>query len=97
MQPIVIKTVNKDGFGEYQDGILPTTELAENPGNMGVLGNENEPLLSTALGLINGNARTFQQDSRRFGNEFKSSKALQSFGNEMYIDGHALHNLQNIK
>jgi C-terminal processing protease CtpA/Prc len=97
MQPIVIKTVNKDGFGEYQDGILPTTELAENPGNMGILGNENEPFLSTALGLINGNARTFQHDSRRFGNEFKSSKALQSFGNEMYIDGHTLHNLQNIK
>jgi C-terminal processing protease CtpA/Prc len=90
MQPIVIKTINKDGFGDYQNGILPTTELAENPGNMGVLGNENEPFLSTALGLINGNARTFQHDSRRFGNEFKNSKALQSFGNEMYILNHAL-------
>ena len=90
MQSIVIKTINKDGFGDYQNGILPTTELAENPGNMGVLGNENEPFLSTALGLINGNARTFQHDSRRFGNEFKNSKALQSFGNEMYILNHAL-------
>lgn len=86
MQPIVIKTINKDGFGDYQDGLVPTVEQPENPGNLGVLGNENEPLLNTALGLINGNARFFPQDDKKFGKEFKNSKSLHRFGNDMYIN-----------
>lgn len=86
MQPIVIKTINKDGFGDYQDGLLPTVVQAENPGNLGVLGNENEPFLSTALGLINGNARSITQNKSQFGKEFKTSKALVRFGNDMYIN-----------
>ncbi|CAM3962640.1 S41 family peptidase [Flavobacterium antarcticum] len=86
MQPLVIKTINKDGFGEYQDGIIPTVEQPENPGNLGVLGNQSEPLLQTALGLIEGNGRTAPSNLRKFGQEFKSSKSLQHFGNEMYIN-----------
>ena len=86
MQPIVIKTINKDGFGDYQDGLVPTVEQPENPGNLGVLGNENEPLLNTALGLINGNARFFAQDDKKFGKEFKNSKSLQRFANDTYIN-----------
>ncbi|WP_026978237.1 S41 family peptidase [Flavobacterium tegetincola] len=86
MQPIVIKTINKDGFGDYQDGLLPTVVQAENPGNLGLLGNENEPFLSTALGLINGNARSITQNKSQFGKEFKTSKALVRFGNDMYIN-----------
>jgi C-terminal processing protease CtpA/Prc len=86
MQPIVIKTVNKDGFGDYQNGIVPTTIQSENPGNMGILGNEDEPYLSTALGLISGSGRLIPQDAQSFGKEFSSSKSLQRFGNEMYIN-----------
>jgi carboxyl-terminal processing protease len=97
MQPIVIKTINKDGFGDYQDGIIPTNVQAENPDNMGVLGNESEPFLNTALGLINGNGRFNQQDARRFGTEFKSSKSLQNFGNEMYISTDVATFLPTIK
>lgn len=97
MQPIVIKTINKDGFGDYQDGIVPTNEQAENPGNMGVLGEESEPFLNTALSLISGNARFSPQDSRKFGTEFKSSKSLQRFGNEMYIPTDSGIFIPNIK
>lgn len=97
MQPIVIKTVNKDGFGDYQDGIVPTNEQAENPGNMGVLGEESEPFLSTALSLITGNARFSPQDSRKFGAEFKNSKSLQRFGNEMYIPSESVISIPIIK
>lgn len=86
MQPIVIKTINKDGFGEYENGLVPTVELSENPGNMGVLGDENEPLLNTAIGLISGNAKTVPQNTERMGKEYKNSKSLQRFGNEMYIN-----------
>jgi carboxyl-terminal processing protease len=97
MQPIVIKTINKAGFGEYQGGLIPTVIKAENPGDLGVLGNETESLLSTALNLIYGNGRSNLQDSRNFGKEFKSSKALQRFGNEMYINNDNELILQIIK
>jgi carboxyl-terminal processing protease len=97
MQPIVIKTINKDGFGEYQDGIVPTNVQSENPGNMGVLGDENEPFLSTALDLINGNGRFIPINNKRFGEEFKNSKSLERFGNDMYIDSDNAIILQNIK
>lgn len=97
MQPIVIKTINKDGFGEYQDGIIPTVVQAENPGNLGVLGNQSEPFLSIALGLINGNAKFSPKDNQHLNKEFKTSKALQRFGNEMYLDNETLINLPNIK
>lgn len=97
MQPIVIKTINKDGFGDYQNGIAPTNEQAENPGNLGILGNETEPFLQTALNLINGNARFFPANQQYFGKEFKSSKALQRFGNDMYIKNDNLEFLQEIK
>lgn len=97
MQPIVIKTINKDGFGEYQDGLVPSIVQSENPGNLGVLGNENEPFLSIALGLINGNARFLNQNNSSFGKEFKSAKSLQRFGNDMYIESDNATILQNIK
>ena len=97
MQPIVIKTINKDGFGEYQDGLVPTIVQSENSGNLGVLGDENEPLLSTALGLITGNAKFNPQNNHNFGKEFKSSKSLQRFGNDMYINNDNGIILPNIK
>jgi hypothetical protein len=86
MQPIVIKTINKDNFGDYQDGLVPTNIQSENPANMGILGNEDEPYLNTALELISGSGRSIPQDAQSFGEEFRSSKSLQRFGNDMYIN-----------
>lgn len=97
MQPIVIKTLNKNGFGDYQDGLLPDIEQSENPGNMGVLGNESEPLLNTALGLIFGNAKFIPLDDRSFGEEFKNLKSLQRFGNEMFITNENTLFIKNLK
>lgn len=97
MQPIVIKTINKDGFGEYQDGLIPTHVQPENPGNMGILGSENEPYLSIALGLINGDGRYILQDENQFGKELQNSKSLQRFGNDMYINNDDLFILPIIK
>ena len=97
MQPLVIKTINKDGFGEYQDGLIPTVVQAENPAFLGVLGDESEPLLSTALGLITGSGRILPQDNLNFGKEFKNSKSMLRFGNDMYINNDTEINLPNIK
>jgi carboxyl-terminal processing protease len=55
MQPIVLKVVNKNGFGDYAQGISPdntTNLLLENLGNLSELGNPNELLLAKALNTI---------------------------------------------
>ena len=86
MQPIVIKTINKDGFGDYQNGLQPTVLLQEDMANLGQLGNTNEPLLSTALGLITGSGRMRFENPKNFTKEVDNTKSLQRFGTEMYLD-----------
>lgn len=86
MQPIVLKIVNKNGFGEYQDGLAPSTLLKENFGNLGTLGNVDEPLLSTTIGIITANGRMMMQQPSLRLNEFKSLKEMRALGTEMYLD-----------
>ena len=57
MQPLVLKIVNKDGFGDYTNGLEPTIALKEDLGNLGILGDPSEPLLSTALNSISNSGR----------------------------------------
>lgn len=88
MQPIVIKTVNKDGFGDYQDGLDPDIKHEEDIANMGSIGDVNEPLLADAIAQITGAGGRFadrRHPARTFKN-FKNSKNMRRFGNEMYID-----------
>ena len=86
MQPIVLSIENKNGIN-HPEGIEPTEEIAEQSGNLGVLGNENERMLSAALGLITGESRLLRTqpnfDSERE-IEISKSKAL-SF-EKMYVD-----------
>ncbi|RRJ92485.1 S41 family peptidase [Flavobacterium macacae] len=86
MQPICFKVVNSDGFGEYQDGILPTTVLEEDLGNLGQLGDLNEPYLNAAIGQIIGNGRMNPLKPSKTYQKIKDRKDLQPFGNEMYLD-----------
>lgn len=86
MQPLVLKTINKDGFGDYQDGLQPTIELPEDIGNLSQLGNSQEPLLSTALGLISGNARMIKSQPHNVGKDFKNSKSMKPFATDMYVE-----------
>lgn len=57
MQPIVLKTVNKNGFGDYTAGLAPDVVQPEDLDNTGVLGEADEPLLATALSIITGSGR----------------------------------------
>ncbi|KOS06096.1 peptidase S41 [Flavobacterium akiainvivens] len=87
MQPIVLRTINADGFGDYSAGIDPTIELPEDYTNMGELGNASEPLFAAAISDItangrHGNFRTAQGGATLF----KGAKELRQFGTEMYID-----------
>ncbi len=51
MQPIVLEELNKLDKNN-KDGFDPDVKLKEDYGNLGILGDENEPLLNTAINLI---------------------------------------------
>lgn len=88
MQPIVLKTLNKNNFGNYSDGIEPDepNQLQENTANLGVLGNPAEPLYARAISLITGGGRFASEQPLNSLRDVESSKTMQRFGNEMYID-----------
>ncbi|WP_294822528.1 S41 family peptidase [uncultured Flavobacterium sp.] len=85
MQPIVVKTINADGFGDYSAGIAPNVELPENYGNLGVIGDTGEPLFAAAISDITGNGRPLWAPFKKHKN-FKDSKNMKRFGTEMYLD-----------
>lgn len=89
MQPIVLKTVNKNGFGDYSSGIVsenPQNRLEEDMANLGVLGSTTERLFARAITIITGSGRFSQQQPELPARNFKDSKNMQRFGNEMYLD-----------
>ena len=85
MQPICFKIVNADGFGDYASGIRPTTEYKEDLGNLGSLGNVNEPLLSVAIEQIINSGRRIQNSHKSY-DAIKDSKSMQALGTELYLD-----------
>ncbi len=87
MQPIVVKTVNKDGFGEYEKGLVPNISISEDFANMGTLGDINEPYLKTALNQINGSGTIISPKFNRIKHaNFKDAKSLHPLKTDMYLD-----------
>ena len=86
MQPIVLKIVNKNGFGDYTAGISPTTSLPENLNNLGVLGNLDEPLLNAAINQIIASGKMLPQVPSYIERDFTDSKAINPLRSEMYLD-----------
>lgn len=86
MQPLVIKTSNKVGFSSYQNGIAPTTPIIEDIGNLGQLGNINEPLLAAALQKIISGARLARPTYRTFSDVSNSDIIENPFSDQMYLD-----------
>jgi len=85
MQPIVLKIVNADDFGDYFNGLTPTYSLKESLTNLGELGTTTEPLLSTAIGKITGTATTTKITQGKTFPYFDDSKSIHR-QNQMYID-----------
>ncbi|NJB37923.1 S41 family peptidase [Croceivirga sp. JEA036] len=54
IQPLVGRNENADGFSDYTAGIAPDFYQREDYGNLGVLGEETEPLLARCLQEITG-------------------------------------------
>lgn len=86
MQPIVLKIVNKSGLGEYQNGLLPNVSYTENYGNMGVLGQSSEPLLSLALNYINVNGRYSSPLNNKVFEHLTDSKNIDGIEKGMYLE-----------
>jgi C-terminal processing protease CtpA/Prc len=86
MQPITFKIVNRDNFGDYQDGLTPNITLPENLTNLGILGDTSEPLLSATIAQITGNGR-FSMPQPTFEFEyFKDAKDLKSIQPSFYLN-----------
>jgi carboxyl-terminal processing protease len=86
MQPIVLKIVNADDFGDYFNGLEPTYSLKENITNLGVLGTASEPLLSTAIGKITGTAKMIKKTTGKQFPYFEDRKSINGLQNQMYVD-----------
>lgn len=100
MQPLVLKSANKNGVGDYYDGLTPDHVITyqtssggqaegENILNMGVLGNENEPFLSKALELITGETTRFSTKKQPKVIDFTpvaDTKDFTLLGKNMYIE-----------
>jgi C-terminal processing protease CtpA/Prc len=86
MQPIVLKIVDKNGFGDYTSGIAPTTPLPESMDDLGILGNPSEPLLNAAINQIIGSGRPTPSRPSNLQRDFADVKSLSPLRTEMYIE-----------
>ncbi|WP_264522079.1 S41 family peptidase [Flavobacterium sp. N1994] len=86
MQPIVLKIVNKNGFGDYTSGITPTNLLPENFNNMGVLGSTDEPLFNAAYNLIIASGKMLPQVPSVIERDFSNAKTMIPMGTDMYLN-----------
>ena len=86
MQPIVLEEINKLGVND-KDGFEPTFLLPENLLNLGVLGDENEPLLARAIeNITNTGKPALTQSKILYLERASDSKSLTKLGNSMYIE-----------
>ncbi|WP_194852395.1 S41 family peptidase [Nonlabens antarcticus] len=87
MQPLVFKSLNSVGKTDYFDGLVPDIEQREDFGNLGVLGDPSEPLLSLCLNeiAVNGSIKK-QAPPNKPSREFMGSNTMKTLGNEMWKD-----------
>ncbi|MFA9191367.1 S41 family peptidase [Flavobacterium sp. FZUC8N2.13] len=85
MQPIVARSVNAIGFGDYLEGLVPEHRLLERIQTFGVLGDPSEPLLSTAIGKITGTARMIPEKATNTLEYLNDSKTLRG-QNRMHFE-----------
>jgi carboxyl-terminal processing protease len=90
MQPVVLEISNKDDLNEsggFIPGItLPGVKLAEDYGNLGLLGERSDPLLSATLNYITtGTKGNFKNKIQNY-SEIYNSKLATPASNNMYSD-----------
>lgn len=86
MLPIVLRIADKNGNGDYANGIPPQVQLVEDLGNAGVLGQADEPLLQAALDYIEANGRPLPTLPDKIFVPFKNSKDHKWKGSGLIVD-----------
>ncbi|MBC7607156.1 MAG: peptidase S41 [Burkholderiales bacterium] len=86
MQPLVLKIVNKVGFGDYSNGLEPDELLKENLSNLGILGDPNEPLLNAAVTRIIGGGRMLPINPEKTFETIQDNQPSNQLKNEMYLE-----------
>jgi carboxyl-terminal processing protease len=85
MQPLVLRIVNSQGFGDYTNGLTPDNPYTENFANLGIIGDPNEPLLKLAIDRIIGGGRRAPVQGKKF-EEVINLKEIRNLESEMYLD-----------
>ncbi len=86
IQPLVLKSLNRDGFTDFDDGLVPDIAIEEDVTNAGVLGDPEEPLLKAALDLITSSKKTAgKKRNSRSTEEIGNNHMFQSNYERMYI------------
>ncbi|MFK5878769.1 MAG: S41 family peptidase [Flavobacteriaceae bacterium] len=86
MQPIVLEIQNMVGENS-PEGFVPRILFPEDFGNLGLIGEVDEPLLERAISFITtGNRIVPSSNENILSREFSGSKANTRFGSNMFVD-----------
>lgn len=86
MQPLVGRSENAEGFSDYINGLTPDISLDESLSNLGVLGQQDEPLLARAIQHLTGNGRTGETIIENKIELFDYSNKHTPTGTNMYLE-----------
>lgn len=94
IQPLILKTANKDGFTDFIDGLEPNIQQSEIFSDLGVLGDPQETLLNRALQEISSDFERYPSQEKKgihsstiIGESLMNSPDFQ----RMYIDPSTVH------
>lgn len=85
IQPLIGRNENADGFSEYTSGLVPDIILVEDLENLGVLGDQNEPLLAKAIEQITGTSGKRDFTVRTPARMMTNSKMFTPIKDNMYV------------
>lgn len=88
IQPLLGRNENADGFSDFTDGLVPDVQLKEDLENLGVLGDQNEPLLARAIQEITGSSGKRDFSVKRPADIVSSSKLFGPLSDRMIDDTH---------
>tara|TARA_R110002073_G_C9403063_1_gene574743 strand:+ start:1 stop:1350 length:1350 start_codon:yes stop_codon:yes gene_type:complete len=71
--PLIFKSLNANGVTDYFDGLEPDIVIGEQVRNLGVLGDQNEPLLAAAIADITGQSGRFSEQKLSSSIQFTNS------------------------
>lgn len=86
IQPLIGRNENADGFSDFTSGLQPDIFLKEDYTNLGILGDQNEPLLARAIQAITGQTGKRDFTVNHPIEVFASSKMLNHMNNKMIDD-----------